>query len=79
LFCEINIQAGLLEEVVSFPSLTTGEPGTKEVGMSLSLASFEGDEEQGEITIQVRLDLLADIERSICQREELWARLQRKK
>jgi len=76
--CDINVQAGMLEEITSLPSLTgDNRRGTAEVGMKLALASYdEEDEEQGEMTLDIGLDVLADIAQSVREREEHLAELQ---
>jgi len=69
----INIHAGVLEEITTLARLNTDDESGTEVGMKVSLASYENDdadEARGEVTINVDLDLLADIDRSVREREE---------
>jgi hypothetical protein len=67
------IRAGLLEETTEFPDIRPGgHPGTQEIGLKISLASRdENDEETIDITIPARLDSLADIEKSVRDHEYL--------
>jgi hypothetical protein len=73
----LQIEVGMLEDILEFPSLETGSSGRTEIGPKLQLLSDgDGDGEvQEETSLALQPDLLATIENSVRECEDFLGRI----